>query len=146
MNLNSKEHLANEAERLFVYNLISVTDISERLNLSLRTVSRWRDKFDWERKRKEFLKSKESFHHELYDFARKLMRDITADMDSGDKIDPSRMYAFCKIIPMFAKVKDYEDNISKKEEKQGPKGITPELIAQIEEEVLGITHNGSEEK
>ena len=31
--------------------------------------------------------------------------------------------------------------MAKKEEKAAPRGLTPELIAQIEEEVLGITHN-----
>ena len=51
------------------------------------------------------------------------------------------VYAFCKIIPMFTKVKDYEDIVAKKEQKETRKGLTPELIAQIEEEVLGITPN-----
>ena len=50
---------------------------------------------------------------------------------------PGRMYAFCKIIPLFAKVKDYEDLI-KKPTKDKPKGLTPDIIAQIEQDVLGI--------
>ena len=69
------------------------------------------------------------------------MKDITEDMEKGNKIDAGRMYAFCKLVPMFTKVKDYEDIVAKKEEKATPRGLTPELIAQIEEEVLGITHN-----
>lgn len=73
--------------------------------------------------------------------ARKLMSGIISDMEAGEKIDPGRMYTFCKIIPMFTKVKNYEDLVAKKEEKATPKGLTPELIAQIEEEILGITHN-----
>ena len=66
------------------------------------------------------------------------MKDISADMESGDKVDPGRMYAFCRILPMFVKVKDYEDIISRKNEPQKPKGLTADIIAQIEEEVLGI--------
>ena len=42
---------------------------------------------------------------------------------------------------MFTKVKDYEDVVAKKADNDKPKGLTPELIAQIEEEVLGITPN-----
>lgn len=144
--MNSKEYLANEAERLYVYDYNSVDEISTKMNVSQKTVCRWKEKFDWEHKRKSFLKSKQSFHQELYEFARKLMKDISADMDSGEKIDPGRMYAFCRIIPMFTKVKDYEDVVAKKADNDKPKGLTPELIAQIEEEVLGITPNDQNEE
>lgn len=144
--MNSKEYLANEAERLYVYDYNSVDEISTKMNVSQKTVCRWKEKFDWEHKRKSFLKSKQSFHQELYEFARKLMKDISADMDSGEKIDPGRMYAFCRIIPMFTKVKDYEDVVAKKADNDKPKGLTPELIAQIEEEVLGITPNEQDEE
>ena len=69
------------------------------------------------------------------------MNDIMADMENGEKIDPGRMYAFCRIIPMFTKVKSYEDIVNKPEVKEKQKGLSAELIAQIEEEVLGITPN-----
>ena len=45
---------------------------------------------------------------------------------------------------MFTKVKDYEENMSKKDETKQQKGLTPELIQKIEEEVLGITYNEKE--
>jgi len=142
--LNSKEHLKGDAENLYVYEMVSITDIADRLNLSLRTLCRWKEKFDWVNKRKNFIKSKESFHHELYDFARNLMKDITEDIKSGNKIDQGRMYTFCKLIPLFTKVKDYEDNVNKKEKPDTQKGLTAETIAKIEREVLGITHDDCE--
>lgn len=142
--MNSKKYLFNEAERLFTYEFRTVDDIASRLNINRKTVMKWKDDGDWEKKRKEFLKSKQSFHEELYEFARKLMKDISIDMDNGEKVDPGRMYAFCRLIPMFTKVKDYEENMSKKDETKQPKGLTPELIQKIEEEVLGITYNEKE--
>ena len=39
---------------------------------------------------------------------------------------------------MFVKVKDYEDVAAKKADAFKPKGLTKEVIAQIEEEILGI--------
>lgn len=143
--MNSKEYLSNEAERLYVYDYNSVDEIASKINVSPKTVCRWKEKFDWEAKRKSFLKSKQSFHDELYEFARKLMKDISCDMDNDEKIDPGRMYAFCRIIPMFTKVKDYEDVMLKSDRKETPRGLTPELIQKIEEEVLGITHNEPEQ-
>ncbi|MCD7780892.1 MAG: phage terminase small subunit-related protein [Candidatus Gastranaerophilales bacterium] len=144
--MNSKEYLANEAERLYVYDCNTVDEIAEKINISSKTVCRWKDKYNWDSKKKSYLRTRQCFHEELYEFARKLMKDISSDMDSGEKIDPGRMYAFCRIIPMFTKVKDYEDIVAKKEKKETQKGLTPELIAQIEEEVLGITQNNDNEK
>lgn len=139
--MNNKEYLANEAERLYVIDCNTVDEIASKLNISTKTVCRWKDKFDWSKKKLNYSRSKQCFHEELYEFARKLMKDISADIDAGEKIDPGRMYAFCRVIPMFVKVKDYEDVVSKKEKKNTPRGLTPELVARIEEEVLGITPN-----
>lgn len=139
--MNSKKYLLNEAERLFTYEFCTVDEIAERLHLNRKTVLSWKEQGEWDKKRRDYLKSKQSFHEELYEFARKLMKDITEDLDAGEKVDPGRMYAFCRVLPMFTKVKDYEDVVAKKDTPEKPKGLTPELIAQIEEEVLGITHN-----
>ena len=139
--MTNKQYLIGEAENLFVYKLKTVETIANELNLSRKTVMNWKEKGDWDNKRKLYIKSKIAFHEELFEFARKIMKDITEDMEKGNKIDAGRMYAFCKLVPMFTKVKDYEDIVAKKEEKATPRGLTPELIAQIEEEVLGITHH-----
>ena len=136
--MNSKQYLANEAERLYIYEFLNIEDIAKRLHLGSKTVYTWKQKGDWTNKRKKFLKSKQCFHEEIYEFARKLMNGIVADMEAGEKIDTGRMYAFCRLIPMFTKVKTYEDVVSQKS-KKAQKGLTPELVAQIEEEVLGIT-------
>lgn len=144
--MTNKQYLIGEAENLFVYKLKTVETIANELNLSRKTVMNWKEKGDWDNKRKLYIKSKIAFHEELFEFARKIMKDITEDMEKGNKIDAGRMYAFCKLVPMFTKVKDYEDIVAKKEEKATPRGLTPELIAQIEEEVLGITHNDNNNK
>lgn len=143
---NKKDDLLPEAERLFIHEYMPATVIARKLNLNRKTINIWRAEHEWDKKRASFLKSKMNFHEELYEFARKLMDGISADLEAGEKVDPGRMYAFCKVIPMFAKVKDYEDIVSKKEKKETPRGLTPELIAQIEEEVLGITPNDYNEE
>jgi len=135
--LSNKTFLMNEAERLYVYEFNTVEEVASKLRLSTKTISRWKLKEDWDFKQKTFLKSKQSFHEELYELARNLIKGIKEDMAMGEKVDPGRMYAFCKIIPLFAKVKDYEDLI-KKPTTNKPKGLTPDIIAKIEQDVLGI--------
>lgn len=144
--MNSKKHLFNEAERLYTNEYLTVDELADRLCLNRKTILSWKEQGDWDTKRRELLKSKQSFHQELYEFARNLMDGISADLRAGTKVDPGRMYAFCKIIPMFTKVKNYEDLVSSNNKKTSPRGLTPELIAQIEEEVLGITPNVDSEE
>ena len=103
--MTNKQYLIGEAENLFVYKLKAVETIANELNLSRKTVMNWKEKGDWDNKRKLYIKSKIAFHEELFEFARKIMKDITEDMEKGNKIDAGRMYAFCKLVPMFTKVK-----------------------------------------
>ena len=135
--MNNKE-IVNTAENLYVYKLNTMEEIGAKLGISPKTASRWNVKYGWSKKRADFLKSKQCFHEELYELARKLMKDIVSDIDSGEKIDTGRMYSFCKILPMFLKVKDYEDVAGKSKKKETPKGLTPDIIAQIEADILGI--------
>ena len=136
--MNSKIYLTNEAERLYVLEANTCDEICSKLGITAKTFRNWKEKYDWERKKQDFLKSKLTFHNELYEFARKIMKGIVEDMDAGEKVDTGRIYAFCRILPMFCKVKDYEDVAIKAKEKFNPKGLTKEVIAQIEEDILGI--------
>lgn len=105
----------------------------------------WKDEFDWERKRKDFLISKQSFHEELFEFARKIMREIESDMENGEEVNIGRFHAFCRMIPLLTKTKDYEDVITKRETRDIARGLTPDVIAQIEEDILGIVPNDKNE-
>ncbi len=135
--MTNKQYLMNNAEHLYVHKLKNVETIADELEVNRKTIMSWKEKHDWDTKRRLYLKSKMTFHEELFEFARKLMREIVEDMDAGLKIDPSRMYAFCRILPNFTKVKDYED-VAADKTKLTPKGLTEDVIAKIEEEVLGI--------
>lgn len=135
--MTNKRYLINEAENLFVNKLKTVETIAQELNLCRKTVMKWKEEGDWDHKRQIFYKSKITFHEELYEFARKLMKEIVADMDEGNKVDASKLYTFSKLIPMFAKVKGYEDTVAKPE-KETQKGLSKDIIAQIEQEILGI--------
>ncbi|HBE45731.1 MAG TPA: hypothetical protein DDW17_09915 [Deltaproteobacteria bacterium] len=133
-----KQLYFNEAERLYVVEQCTLMEIASRLRLGEKTVRIWKEEGDWETKRLQHIKSKEAFHEELYEFARKLMRTIKEDMENGEKVDPGRMYAFTRLLPLITKVKDYEDVLSKKETEEGKKGLTEDVLKIIESEILGI--------
>ena len=142
--MNKKKQYYDEAERLYLFEYVSIDTIAQRLKLNRKTIMSWKDVGHWEERRKMYLKSKQAFHNELYELAKKLMMGISSDIDAGEKIDTGRMYALCRILPMFVKVKDYEDVVAKKEDDNKPKGLTAEVIAKIEEEILGIPRQNNE--
>lgn len=136
--MTKRDILLAEAERLYYIEQMTINGIAAKLNLNDKTVSAWKNEGDWETKRKQYLKSKLSFHEELYEFSKKLMNSINTDLASGEKVDQGRLYALAKILPLIIKVKEYEDFVAKKEEKFSNKGLTKDIVALIEEEVLGI--------
>jgi uncharacterized protein YjcR len=114
----AKKHLYfNEAERLYIVEQCTIAEIASRLKLGEKTVRLWKEEGDWDTKRKQFLKERQSLAEELFVFARKLARSIMDDWDKGEKVDQGRLYALARLLPMILKVKDYEANLSEKEEK-----------------------------
>ena len=140
--MNNKFLHFNEAERIYVYELATIEETAAKANVSPRTIAEWKIKGDWDVKRKRYLKSKQAFHEELYEFARKIMKEIKTDVENGTKVNTGRMYAFTKILPLITKIKEYEDIVALmkgKDKNKESKGLTKEVIRSIEENVLGMS-------
>jgi len=138
----TKAHLYNaDAERMFVIEQMTFEEISARLPVSEKTLQRWKSKGKWKEKKEQYIKSRQAFHDELYEFARYLMKSIKEDLKNGDSVDQGRFYTFTRILPQITRIKEYEDVRSKYEEKEGKKGLTEDVIKLIEQEVLGINHD-----
>jgi len=108
-----KPALEPEARRLFVQEGMTFAGIAGTLGVSEKTVRLWKDDGGWEEKRANFLKGKEQFHQELFDFARKLMISITNDMDAKRPVDVGRSRLFINILGKLNMVKGYEEMLAK---------------------------------
>ena len=140
-----KQLLSETAEKFYIEKFMTLESIARQLNVNERTLRRWKADDNWDEKRSEDLKSNTTFHEDLYNFGRDLLKSIKTDMDNGEKVEPARMYAITKIISMLKNVKNYEDkrtheNFMPKTAKQ--EGLSEEVIREIEEKILGITHEG----
>ena len=69
------------------------------------------------------------------------MQSIEYDMENAEKIDPSRMFALTKMIPLVLKLKSYEDVVTKEQFDDSSKEITPDFIKEINEQFLGIKYD-----
>ena len=139
-----KQILAETAANLYIEKFMTLETIAKQLNVSERTLRRWKAEGNWDEKRSEYLKSNTTFQEDLYSFGKKLLDSIMSDMSNGKKVEPSRLYTVTKIINMLKNVKTYEDSaVTKKCEMETSKsvGLSPDVIREIEEKILGITYN-----
>ncbi len=138
-----KRTLAQDAFKLYAENFMTLEDIARQLHLNERTLRRWKKSDVWETKRAKYLHTKTTLHSDLYDFTRSLINSIEKDMENNGKVEPARYYAVTKMLKLIEPVKSYEDEVISEKQKtkeEKPKGLTPDVIREIEERILGITH------
>ena len=126
-----------QAERMYIYNKKSLTEIGMELGLSRRILFYWKKEYKWDEKRFEVEHTKYRFGEELLDFARKMMNKISTDIDKNQKTPPPEIYSLINILKSIPLVKQYTDSLQL-EQKPEKKGLTPEFIHQIERDILGI--------
>ena len=129
-----------QAEKMYVYDKILLEEIGTKLNISRRTLFYWKKKYEWARKRFEVKRNQKNFSNELLDFARKPMQKISKDIDNKTPTPQSEIYSLMNILKNIPQIKQYEISASDpKSKQQKPTGqLIPEIIEQIEKEVLGI--------
>ena len=138
-----KQILAETAANLYIEKFMTLENIAKQLNVSERTLSRWKAGGNWDEKRFKHIQAKTTFHEDLCDFGKTLLESIKADMENGKKIESSRMYTLTKIMNMLKNVKTYEDKVTAKNcETEKPKsvGLSADIVREIEEKILGITY------
>ena len=139
-----KQMLSETAANLYIEKFMTLETIAKQLNVSERTLQRWKTDGNWNEKRSEYLKLNTTFHEDLYSFGKRLLDSIMSDMSNGKKVEPSRLYTVTKIINMLKNVKTYEDKVKNEQfspEVQKSEGLSPDIIREIEEKILGITYD-----
>lgn len=127
-----------QVEKMYIYDKITLEEIELKLNISRRTLFYWKKKYEWDRKRFEAERNQEIFSEELLEFARKLMQKISRDMDNKTPTPQSEIYSLMNILRNIPQVKQYENSNQKSKQPKPTGQLTPEIIEQIEREVLGL--------
>lgn len=127
-----------QVEKMYIYDKIPLEEIGLKLNISRRTLFYWKKKYEWDRKRFKAERNQENFSSELFEFAKKLMQKISADIDNDRQTPQSEIYSLMRILRNIPQVKQYENSNQKSKQLKPTGQLTPEIIEQIEREVLGL--------
>ena len=123
---------------MYIYDKIPLEEIGIRLNISRRTLFYWKKKHEWDRKRFKTEQNQEIFSNELLDFTRELMQKIFNDIDNYRQTQQSEIYSLMNILQNIPQTKQYENSNQKSKQPKPTGQLTPEIIEQIEREVLGL--------
>ena len=129
-----------QAEHMYIYDKKSLAEIGQELGLSRRILFYWKKEYNWDKKRFDAERNKDRFSEELLEFARKMMNKISADIDNNQKTPPPEIYSLINILKNIPLVKQYTDSLQP-EQKQEKKGLSPDIIRQIERDILGINYS-----
>ena len=133
----TKYNQLTQAEHMYIYDKKSLAEIGIQLGLSRRILFYWKKEYNWDKKRFDAEHNKDRFSEELLEFARKMMNKISSDIDNNQKTPPPEIYSLINILKEIPLVKQYAESLQP-EQKPEKKGLTPEFIHQIEQEILGI--------
>ena len=133
----TKFNQQTQAEHMYIYNKKSLAEIGMELGLSRRILFYWKKEHNWDEKRFDAEHNKDKFSEELLEFARKMMNKISADIDNNQKTPPPEIYSLINILKNIPLVKQYTESLQS-EQKTEKKGLTPDIVRQIEREILGM--------
>ena len=133
----TKYNQQKQAEHMYIYDKKSLAEIGMELGLSRRILFYWKKEYNWDKKRFDAEHNKDKFSEELLEFARKMMNKISADIDNNQKTPPPEIYSLINILKNIPLVKQYTESLQS-EQKTEKKGLTPDIVRQIEREILGM--------
>ena len=133
----TKYNQLTKAEHMYIYDKKSLAEIGMELGVSRRILFYWKKEYNWDKKRFDAEHNKDKFSEELLEFARKMMNKISADIDNNQKTPPPEIYSLINILKNIPLVKQYTESLQS-EQKTEKKGLTPDIVRQIEREILGM--------
>ena len=130
----SKMKLFKQAEQMYLKGL-TVSEISLELGIAKRTLFYWKKQYDWDKKRKESMYDKFQFKEDLQKFAQKLMEKIANSNKTNSQISQAEYYSLVNILNFLPELKE---NNTQNATPQIKTELSPDIIRQIEREILGI--------
>ena len=129
----NKLHLLHEAENLYCIENLTPDIISEKLNISRRTIFNWKKKYKWDNHLVRIKDFSKQFAGDIYNVGVKLLTKLNDDIDNNRILNKHEICALENIIKIINKEEKGQtknsDNFSPK--KKPAKFLSPDIIEEI---------------
>ena len=123
-----------EAEKMYVEEELPLKEISNQLPVSPHTLTNWKKKFNWTKKRKERRRSIQALPARLLKLAEVLITKIENDLENGVEIPPAKFYAMTKLLDSLPKAEKAEKTKDEqKKDKQGKPLTSANKLEKVKE-------------
>ncbi|MBR1754026.1 DUF1804 family protein [bacterium] len=116
------------AEKYYVEEQLSVSEISEKLNISTKTLTEWKKGENWEEKRKTYLSSQYSCYSALQELLMYLSKDALMKIKSGEVPESASLNFIAKMAEKLPKLKAINEEKNKQQTNTDTQTQIAELI------------------
>lgn len=137
----NKLKFMEQAKNLYLVENLLPYEIAKRLWVSRRTIFYWIKKYEWNKKLKKITNFAEQFAPEIYSTGSTLIKKISTEIDAKRPFCKDEIRYLCEVIKLVAqneKEQFEKSKGAKKQEAEKPKGLTPEVVKQIQRDFLGV--------
>lgn len=136
-----KDAYFSTCERMYVVEQRTIESIISEIPVAEKTVRNWKKEGNWDAKRSELLQQETSFASELYEFARKLMRYVSLEMDNPDAEVRAKLDSMTRLLRVLPATQKFEaastaerKAASDAERKVNQNGLSEEALRKIEQQ------------
>lgn len=118
------------AESKFVEQQKCIETIAQELNISSKTLHKWKKEGDWENKREKFLAANTSTSAALIELTNLMVLDsLETYKKTGEKPDKETLNFIKSVIPRIMQAKTVETVVANEKEDTKPKSIDESLLS-----------------
>lgn len=96
------------AEKLFVNDGMTCTEIADKVGRNRRTIESWKKKFGWEEKRAGLIESCRALPQRIYELWNKVATQIEKDINEGKEVSPARYRLASQLFDQIPKAEAVE--------------------------------------
>ena len=138
--MTKKDEYLILAEKYFVEDQLPVSVISKKLNITEKTLHNWKEKSDWQTKRKNFLKSQYNCYANLYDLLNRVVQKTLDEFNAEDKMpDGATLYFIKAMSDKLPKLKQLEETLqTEKTNTKDTSALNEEALKLVDNYLKGI--------
>lgn len=107
--------LNDQAQRMYVEDLMTFEAIAAEIDVSERTLRNWAKEGNWDMKRKKYMKFQENLQDDAREIAGLLAQKIKEQLGEGKEPANHLLFSFTRIASSLIKIREYEKTVAAEE-------------------------------
>ncbi len=130
--------LNDQAQRMYVEDLMTFEAIAAQIDVSERTVRNWAKEGNWDGKRKKFMNFQENLQDDAREIAGLLAQKIKEQLGEGKEPANHLLFSFTRIASSLLKIREYEKTVAAEAGNEEDAAKAKKSAAEIFRQTFGV--------